>query len=65
MAHIYRFFAQKQDSGVWLIDSSEYNHIANVLRISKGDVVEFCDGCGNWGVGVLSQISKSLLVSML
>ena len=65
MAHIYRFFAQKQDSEVWLIDSGEYNHIANVLRLSKGDKVEFCDGCGNWGVGVFSQISKSLLVSML
>lgn len=58
MAHRYRFFGKRLSDDVWEIDSSEYNHISNVLRISKGDAVEVCDGRGSWSIGSFSKISK-------
>ena len=58
MAHRYRFFGKRLSDEIWEIDSSEYNHISNVLRISKGDSVEVCDGKGSWSIGSFSKISK-------
>ena len=52
MAHRYRFFGKRLSDTQWCIDSRKYNHISNVLRISKGDAVEVCDGKGHWSVGV-------------
>ena len=62
MAHRYRFLVEKTEADCWSIDCSEYNHIANVLRISKGDVVEYCNGAGVWGVGKLIELSKRQIV---
>ena len=58
MAHRYRFFGKRLSDDIWEIDASEYNHISNVLRISKGDSVEVCDGKGSWSIGSFSKISK-------
>ena len=58
MAHLYRFFGDRISDSQWQIDSSEYNHIANVLRLSVGQLVEVCNGKGFWAVGRFEKISK-------
>lgn len=58
MAHLYRFFGDRISDSQWQIDVSEYNHIANVLRLSVGQLVEVCNGKGFWAVGRFEKISK-------
>ncbi len=62
MAHVYRFFGQKDSSGVWRLEDDEAHHAIKVLRLSGGEVVELVDGKGTVVTGRLVLESKSKAV---
>lgn len=63
--HIYRFFGSQLSSGMWAIARDEINHLAKVLRIQLNDIIEVCDGSGQYGTGkVVTLSSQEVLVEM-
>lgn len=59
MAHQYRFFGEKDASGVWKLEDDEAHHAIKVLRLSDGEMVELVDGKGTVVTGRLVLESKS------
>ena len=58
MSHRFRFFGTAQTSG-WLIAGDEHTHLAKVLRLPVGSVIEVMDGTGIWCVGKIAEITAS------
>ena len=59
MSHIYRFFGEKLNDGIWRFADEEVTHALKVLRLKDGDLVEVMDGRGLTGHGTLKIESKS------
>ena len=58
-----RFFVEKENvhSDHIIIKGEDVNHIKKVLRLSKGDEVELCDGLGNDYIAKIYQLEASCI----
>lgn len=57
LKHRYRFIGKDITPDTWLLDSDETQHLAKVLRLTVGDVVEVTDGSGHWVVGRVASLN--------
>lgn len=63
MSHCFRFIGTKAEAG-WVIGDDETLHLAKVLKLAVGTVVEVTDGAGSWGRGEITVIQgKQTLVA--
>lgn len=58
MSHVFRFFATQTPSGHWILDEDEAEHARKVLKLKVGTEVEFTDGLGTHGRGLVHQSQK-------
>ncbi|MCX6127694.1 MAG: RsmE family RNA methyltransferase [Proteobacteria bacterium] len=58
MAHLYRFLAEHQEAGQWLLGAEEWHHILKVLRLAPDSEFELADGKGWVARAKLNSIGK-------